>query len=698
MPIRSKTFGRAASRESRKRRKMPRAVTSASTVQPSGATGCRIGDQSAPQPVYTGWDPEDPHGGVEYLDDTDWSGKNVPRRRVATVGYDHSASNPKDVLDFDTIYEAVDFLRENPLRYKDGCKAYPSDPRGQFQLPTYVPAATEIIVVKGGKYVERQFTLAQWVMLLADGDVVIEPQSPHGSVIRVADIPLLGRDLQIPRVQIGNSDDRELDVEGRIRVQPFEYQPADPDGDRLGRDQRGIDADRRAELHVYRTDFSGFRVSGSGAAISGISGSVSYCKFDDCRAMGADGKASGGAISGGVDVSDSERIGEKYKRGLRARLSHCTFTNCTAELNGGAVEQIGRVMSCSFKRCAAEHGSGGGCYNCGEVSGGETVGLPGGTFEECEAALDGGAIAVATIVTNVRCTDCVAGGSGGAFADIGEPELVRIELDLVMPWVNDDLPDPQVVGCYIDRNTAMGSGGGGLARVKGAIDQCSITRNSAVGSASATGRRTRGGNGGGLFKCRGRITNCIVAANHAGGDGGGLFNCRGALTHVDVLQNKADGRGGGARRCRGKIRNCIILGNWSMRSRARAKSNQLSKCSPPARCLLPNRPWARGRGNVRDRGEGPGFEVPMPEGPRPPAESEFAFHRSSDPTTLSYYAILDGYDALRLRPTADSPAVDHGKDLGVESDLVAHGSRAAGQRGNPDIGALEFGTGFVRRE
>lgn len=669
-----------------------------------------------PPPELT--QPWDGHGGVTYLvkkDEDgnvvtdangnpvplrDWSGMRVPGHRVITVGYKYDELGTANPLDKDTIQEALWVLHNCPLqRIEDGSPAY-SDPQ---RLHLYEPDTEEIIVIKGGVdqksviYTES-IAIGAWVHLVADGAVTIRGEESSPQVVYVKRVTSAGV-LSPRKVRIGGPGQTR---DGSFHLEPF----ASATG--LETNQRGIDCESGSHLDVSKVTFSGFRAFGSGAAIRNFRGAATDCVFEDCVALVSSSpsaredekSANGGAISGISERSLYDAsVPPRRQRYLYTRpsLSSCTFTNCVARNDGGAVTTFGNIDKCSFNGCRAETGNGGACHDVTSVEYSRFDGCRAGSADDG----DGGALYYVHgwidarvllkpdnsgdldfdakyFLRNCVITACTA-SRGGAIA--------KCEVN--------------ITDCFIDSNTATGAGGGGLFEVgggrfrqedgsyekKGDIDRCSITRNSAV--VPPAKRKAGKHNGGGLHSCSGKITNCIVAANHAGGDGGGLFNCDGALRHLDILQNKADGLGGGARNCNGPIQNCIILGNWSLKSGVNADSNQLSNCAAPSHCFLP-KGWTGGSNNNRDKGEGPGFRDPPPDGPGavPPAD----FGRDDDPTTLPYYEILDIYVARKLRLTTDSKGLlDSGKkDLPVDRDFEnLMRPRPVGAT-KPDIGAFEF--------
>jgi hypothetical protein len=651
------------------------------------------------------------HGGVVYLSETDWHGQ-IPSHRIITVGYYKSGDPRKNALDKETIKEALLELTDF-LRYKDGVAARTKE----YDGIAYQPSSREIIVIKGGGG-EREggaydggFSLGHWVQLVPDGKVIIRAPISEGPVISIAKAPA-GRPIDptcntcledaahVPTILIGDAgawlgQTPDGWSPGTFQFLPLGYpvdpvDPVDPedldDLIQFGSRQRAIESHLNQKLDIRDATFSNFKVYGSGAAISNFSGTATRCHFEKCEVSvnpdqaATDKTASGGAILGSTAG--------------RPELSSCTFNECAATGNGGAVEQGGRISGCTFTGCSANG--------------------------------DGGAISEASIVTNVTCTNCSAGGSGGAMSDVDK-------------WIGFELVDDsttkgkkkligsctitactalqggaianctaEIASCFIDRNRATGAGGGGLYNVTGDIDRCSITRNSAVlppspPAAKAKKKKPTDHNGGGLLLCSGSITNCIIVRNRAGNDGGGLFDCDGALLNLDILQNRADELGGGAANCarkKRKIQNCIILGNWCLKdainakwpdlsaddkwkrlSKLSANSNQLSKCSSPAYCFLPHA-W-RGDHHARnvfddEAGSGPGFVIP----PARPASPD------DDPTTLPDFVILNLTQAeQRLYLTKNSAARGEGKSAGVAADFDGT-TRPAGSDA-PSIGAFD---------
>ncbi|MCG3135579.1 MAG: hypothetical protein HMLKMBBP_03297 [Planctomycetes bacterium] len=619
-----------------------------------------------PPPEFGVWNE---HGGIHFSAELDpVTFMRIPDFAVATVGYAHATPNE---FDFNDIQTAILALGQR-LRYDDGSLAFK---RGS-STETYLPSRISLVVIRQGTYVPSSgISLGLWVHLVADGAVTIRGDVAAPQVImvsRISGAAPAGGTVPVPK--LGGASV----VSGVFRLEPS-----------VGNmDQRGIRCNEGARFDVEGATFAGFRSPGSGAAINGFLGRAANCTFDGCVAAGA--AASGGAVAGvtdkGVGIVDGRKL--RYRYG-RASLVQCTFTNCSAGFNGGAIDQVGVVSGCSFTECSAMFGSGGACHDATRVK--EC------RFVRCHAGRDGGALSNVSgwadyyyttddlqyddefFVESCTFTGCGA-SRGGAVANA----------------------DVVISKCFLDRNVATGAGGGGFYGVRRDIERCSVTRNAAV---AGVGKKKKPGNhlGGGLLSCSGNITSCIIAANHAGEDGGGLCNCSGALLHLDILQNKADGLGGGARNCRGRIQNCIILGNWSLKSAAKSASNQLSNCSDPRNCFLPHMWSGGGRGNVLDI-----LAAPDPSDPGAPRDlvgpgfrdllpGQKGDFRSLDPTTLSQFEVLDYNDAARFLLTASSRAIDEAKnvkDVEVSPDFGGlarpNPGTNAGDKDVPDIGAYEF--------
>ncbi|MCC7078645.1 MAG: hypothetical protein IT198_16110, partial [Acidimicrobiia bacterium] len=302
--------------------------------------------------------------------------------RVITVGYGYTTN--KNALDMDGTDGILDAIREagKRLPYPDGNDS------------PYLPSSTNIIMIKGATYL-GPIIIGTWIHLVADGDVTIQGVDAGGQVISVSKVPLDARAPDVvPKVQIGK----------RSTIGPLMSEPSTfrilPSQD----DQRGLVSIPNQLLDINDTTFAGFRVHGSGAAISNIFGTLTNCTFENCHALtDSTGYGSGGAISGGISVSAIVLQGESKPRGNRSSLKNCHFTNCTAEVNGGAVEQLQAVVDgCTFTECVAA-GSGGACFRAGKIDS--------ATFARCSATGDGGARSMATVGTNVTCPTCAAVGS-----------------------------------------------------------------------------------------------------------------------------------------------------------------------------------------------------------------------------------------------------------------------------------------------
>ena len=245
----------------------------------------------------------------------------------------------------------------------------------------------------------------------------------------------------------------------------------------------------------------------------------------------------------GGNPADFNRGAGLYVEAAGAVLTDCTFTDHTADGNGGGAyfaETI-TLTDCAFTGNEAD-GSGGGISSFGGTS---TVTLTGCTFTSNTANDNGGGISSfggtgTSIVTLTGCTftgNTANDNGGGAWLDVSAT----------------------LTACTFTGNTADDNGGG--ARFNGAatLTSCTFNTNTVqqdgggayfAGTTTLTGCAFTGNtaeNAGGAWLAGiPTLTNCVLVGNSAGDDAGGLLlNSGGTVINTTFYNNTAIGVGGG---------------------------------------------------------------------------------------------------------------------------------------------------------
>ena len=258
---------------------------------------------------------------------------------------------------------------------------------------------------------------------------------------------------------------------------------------------------------------------------------LTSCDFDDHSAFygGAIYNYGASPVLTGCTFSDNSafRGAGMYNTSLsHPWLTGCSFTANAAGQTGGGIYSASSsdltLTDCVFTCNTAN--SGGGVYHLSNSQGNRTFSVIGSTFDQNEAAEDGGAIY--SYRGNPKLVDCVLSGNsagdfgGGVFSwNDGDALLVHCTLVSNTSGFGGGLytnrSDVRVINSRLIGNTAE-TWGGAIYTAFGepALVNCLFSGNTAVG------------NGGGIyiFRSSPTLTNCTLSGNAAGGNGGGIFN------------------------------------------------------------------------------------------------------------------------------------------------------------------------------
>ena len=256
--------------------------------------------------------------------------------------------------------------------------------------------------------------------------------------------------------------------------------------------------------------------------------------FKDCTAM--DG-------GGAVHFPGTDLYINKYADGNQYDESSTTFTNCTAQNNGGGLNHskaggIADTQNIVFDTCTSRTGKGGGLYTEAQTltaTGSETK------FKDCTAQLDGGGI----------CHWRDANGSSASFSGTYENCVSNAATGGAIRSAAKTVTMEalSVSGCQ-----AVTAGGGAWINPStGTITDCTFSGNTATGS---------DGSGGGMYVGGGNGTVYLRNSTISGGsavNGGGWYQHKAKLYILDDSSISGSATTGGGMYVRGEGDNRVFL-------------------------------------------------------------------------------------------------------------------------------------------
>jgi predicted outer membrane repeat protein len=269
-------------------------------------------------------------------------------------------------------------------------------------------------------------------------------------------------------------------------------------------------------------------VSGNSAGSGGGISSSGKLTITDCTVSG--NSAAGGGVGGGILNSGNAEL----------TMTNCTVSGNSAEGDGGGIFNSGQgiiIRGCTISENEASKGGGIMVTEPAAISdcliSGNRAGAGGGILN--------GAFKFWVLVNCIVSGNSASGDGGGIFN----------RGDLIGTFVGN----LSLASCRVSENSAGGSGGGISNLVGLAMDNCTVSRNSATGSGSSGGGISNSG--------RLTMTNCTVSENSATGSGGGISNGgESRLLGCAVVNNSAGGKGGGISNLNNlTVINCTVSGN-----------------------------------------------------------------------------------------------------------------------------------------